>query len=93
MGSTGDEPFSASEGTAKEIEREVRRILHDCHERARRILVDNRFLLEEMSAHLLKHEVLDGEIMKGYLTRSTMAESLEDRPTAEWVPTPLEDSG
>lgn len=93
MGASSEESFSASEGTAKEIEREVRRILHDCHERAQRILVENRPLLEEMSAHLLEHEVLDGEIMKGYLARSAQAESLEDRPTAEWVPTPLEDSG
>ena len=93
MGTVTEESFSASEGTAKEIEREVRRILHDCHERAQRILVENRALLEEMSAYLLEHEVLDGDIMKGYLARSAQAESLEDRPTAEWVPTPLEDSG
>ena len=57
-----------------------------------RMLVDNRFLLEEMSAHLLKHEVLDGEI-EGIFDAEYHGRILEDRPTAEWVPTPLEDSG
>ena len=87
-----DERFSASEGTAKEIEREVRRILHMCHQRARDILMDNRVLLEEMSSHLLEHEVLDGTVMKNFLSRSLSADSLEDRPTAEWVPTPIEET-
>ena len=86
-----DERFSASQGTAIEIEREVRRILQMCHQRARDILTDNHGLLEEMSSFLLEQEVLDGDVMKNFLGRSLSAESLEDRPTAEWVPTPIEE--
>jgi cell division protease FtsH len=70
--------------TAELIEHEVRSILERCHQRAREILMGNRIILEEMAAHLLEREVLDGKQMTGFLGRVAQAESLEDRPTAEW---------
>ncbi len=77
---------SASPGTAEEIEQEVRGILDDCHKRALEILILNRPLLEDMSLHLFENEVLEGEVMQAYLDRAEQLDSLEDRPTAEWVP-------
>ena len=77
---------SSSPETAEEIEQEVRRILDDCNSRAIDILMTNRSLLEEMSIYLFENEVLEGEVMEEYLTRTVQADSLEDRPTAEWVP-------
>ena len=61
--------------------------------RAQEILRGNHVLLEEMAAFVLEHEVLDGEQMKIFLSRSKQAASLEDRPTAEWIATPIEETG
>ncbi len=79
----------ASPQTAEEIEQEVRSILESCHTRALEILITNRTLLEEMALFLFENEVLEGETMQRYLSRAVQAESLEDRPTAEWVPADL----
>ena len=80
---------SASMDTQEAIEAEVRRILSRCHDRAREILRVNQVLLEEMAAHLLKYEVLDGELMVALLDRAVSAESLADRPRSEEWSNPL----
>ena len=77
--------LQASPATAEAIENEVRDVLTMCHERAVQILLDNRLLLEEMTAALLEHEVLDGERMNSFLSQAKQASSLEDRPTADWL--------
>jgi len=91
-GATSSSPFgfatglggaTASTETAEAVEREIRGFLDRCHGRARHILMNNRVLLEEMSAHLLDHEVLDGERMAAFLSRAATATSLEDRPITE----------
>ena len=74
---------AASAGTAEAVETEVRGILERCHNRARQILLDNRVLLEEMTAHLLETEVLEGDIMQGFLSRVAHAEDMADRPITE----------
>jgi cell division protease FtsH len=76
---------ATSPETAETIEREVRGILDQCHRRAIEMLVQNRVLLEEMAIHLLESEVLEGEVMKDFLGTTKMFESLEDRPTGEWI--------
>ncbi|MEZ4320947.1 MAG: ATP-dependent zinc metalloprotease FtsH [Myxococcota bacterium] len=80
---------SASPHTSEEIEQEVRGILDRCHKRALEILIRNRPLLEDMSVFLFQNEVLEGEVMESYLDRALQLDSLEDRPTAEWVPEDL----
>jgi cell division protease FtsH len=74
---------NTSPETAEVVEAEVRAILERCHKRSRQILHDNRVLLEEMAAHLLDREVLDGTMMQNFLARARSAESLEDRPITE----------
>jgi cell division protease FtsH len=49
-----------SEQTAIEIDSEVRRILKDAYERAKRLLRANLEILHKMAAVLLEKEVLDG---------------------------------
>jgi len=86
-------PAARSPVTAETIEREVRAILDRCHQRARDIVRRNRSALEEMSAYLLEHEVLDGDEMNRFLSRVTPVESLEDRPPTETEEIPHLGSG
>jgi len=92
IGPTGS-GTSSSPDTAEQIEKEIRRILDDCHRRALEILVENRALLEEMSLHLVEQEVLEGAEMEEFLGRARQLEPLEDRMTAEWVPEDLQPLG
>ncbi len=59
-----------SEHTAIEIDREVRRIVDDAYQRARKLLSENLPLLHAVSERLLEKEVLDGgevaEMVKAY---------------------------
>src|SRR5579871_6065799 len=59
-----------SEHTAIEIDREVRRIVDEAFQRARKLLSDNLPLLHAVSERLLEKEVLDGsevaEMVKAY---------------------------
>jgi len=58
-----------SDTTARLIDQEVKRIVSECHERARSIIQANRETLERLATALLKKEVLDGpeieEIIQG----------------------------
>ena len=53
-----------SEQTAVMIDDEVRRLIDDCHERARQTLIANRDKLDLLANTLLEKEVLDGESVK-----------------------------
>ena len=50
-----------SEETAQDIDSEVRRIIEECYERARKILGENKEALTKLAGHLLEKEVLTGE--------------------------------
>ena len=50
-----------SEHTARQVDKEVKRILDDAHARARDVIEDNRELLETIAAALLDRETLDGD--------------------------------
>jgi cell division protease FtsH len=50
-----------SDETAQDIDGELRRIVTDCFDRARRILRDNTDLLHAIAKNLLEKEVLDGQ--------------------------------
>jgi cell division protease FtsH len=49
-----------SESTAVEIDSEVRRIIQECYEKAKNILMNNIDLLHKVAQKLLEKEVLDG---------------------------------
>ena len=50
-----------SEATAVQIDDEIRRLVNEAYEAARKILANNRASLEAITEALLEHEVLDGE--------------------------------
>ncbi|MCX5805659.1 MAG: ATP-dependent zinc metalloprotease FtsH [Proteobacteria bacterium] len=50
-----------SENTAQEIDEELRRIIGNCHERAKGILVKNIVALNNIANSLLEKEALDGQ--------------------------------
>ncbi|MEZ4235239.1 MAG: ATP-dependent zinc metalloprotease FtsH [Myxococcota bacterium] len=81
--------FDASPETAEAIEREVHRLLDECHRRARDILLGNRPVLEDMAQTLLEREVLDGAAMDDFLERVAKADELAEPPTSEVLPMTL----
>lgn len=52
---------SYSEGVAGEIDKEVREIVHQCEVKCRKILTDNRNLLDLIAKNLYEHETLTNE--------------------------------
>ena len=52
-------PEQVSPETRELVDREVRRIVDECYQAARRALVDNRARLDSLAAALLAHETLD----------------------------------
>ena len=76
-GYTGAQPFG--EETARLIDAEVQRIIHDCHEEAKRLLREHRAALDGLVAALLQQETLsEQEILKA--TGLPPAPALEGRP-------------
>jgi cell division protease FtsH len=60
----GPERGPYAEETAQKIDAEVRRIMTDAHEQARRVLRGRRGVLDELSARLLDKEVIEGEELR-----------------------------
>ena len=50
-----------SDDTAREIDEEVKRILHDQENRCRSLLSENRNALDLIARALLEHETISGE--------------------------------
>jgi cell division protease FtsH len=73
--SGGEKPYS--EETAREIDAEVRGIIRESHEKARRLLTEHRRELDMLAGALLEHETLDEqEILE--VTKLSRAPRLED---------------
>src|SRR5262249_29833546 len=67
-----DTPFmnergTHSEDTAQQIDAEVKRILNEAHDEARRVLRDRRPILDELSRRLLEKEVIEGDELRALL--------------------------
>ena len=56
-----------SEATAREIDQEVRRIIDEQHELARRVITENRDSLDRLAECLLERETLDSEEINALL--------------------------
>ena len=76
--SAASQAKSVSGDTAVAIDREVRKIIDGCYERATKILTDNRHLLDLMKDALMEYETIDqaqiNDIMEGR----------KPRPPASW---------
>jgi cell division protease FtsH len=71
----GERPYS--EETAREIDAEVRGIIRESHEEARRLLAEHRRELDALAQALLEHETLDEQEILA-ITQLTRAPRLED---------------
>jgi cell division protease FtsH len=69
-----------SEDTAVKIDREVKRIVTEAHERAYKLIVEYRTQLEKMADELLAREVLDGDQVRRIIAGFTLDEPLPTRP-------------
>ncbi|ACE85717.1 ATP-dependent zinc metalloprotease FtsH [Cellvibrio japonicus] len=67
-----------SDETSKHIDEEVRRIIDACYTRARKILEDNRDILEAMKDALMEYETIDAEQVDDLMSRRKV------RPPREW---------
>ena len=56
-----------AEETAKKIDAEIKRILTDAHDSARRILTEQRDMLERVTRRLLEVEVMEGDELRRLL--------------------------
>lgn len=72
-----------SEDTAIRIDREVDRIVQTAYERARKILTDNRAVLERLAQELLEHESLDGTEVYATIEEMTGKDLLPTLPEAK----------
>jgi len=69
----GNNPRRAvSDATAQAIDKEVRDLVDDAHEKALQILRNNLPLLESISQKILQEEVIEGEDLKSLLSESKM---------------------
>ena len=67
-----DSPFMSergnhSEDTAQKIDAEVKRILSEAHDDARRVLRERKSILDELSVRLLDKEVIEGDELRALL--------------------------
>ncbi len=67
-----------SDETSKHIDEEVKRIIEDCYSRARKILEDNRDILESMKNALMEYETIDADQVADLMARRPV------RPPREW---------
>jgi cell division protease FtsH len=74
-----------AEDTAQKIDAEIKRILTDAHNTARRILSENRDKLERVTRRLLDIEVMEGDELRRLLGLGPASESanLTPLPTAD----------
>src|SRR5262245_65865717 len=86
-----DTPFAErgnySEETALKIDAEVKRILGEAHETARRVLRERRATLDALSERLLEKEVVEAEELKAIMG------SVPAKDPDGTVPLPLPDAG
>tara|TARA_Y100000589_G_scaffold254622_1_gene243470 strand:- start:202 stop:2064 length:1863 start_codon:yes stop_codon:yes gene_type:complete len=69
----GNNPRRAvSDATAQAIDKEVRDLVDDAHEKALQILRNNLPLLESISQKILEEEVIEGEDLKSLLSETKM---------------------
>jgi cell division protease FtsH len=73
------------EETARKIDAEIKRILTDAHDTARRILTEQRGHLETVTQRLLEIEVMEGDELRGMLgvAKTTLPEDSIPLPVTE----------
>ena len=70
----GQSYMDCSQDTSSAVDKAVQKILDGCYEDAKRILTENRSLLDEISEHLLAKETITGDELMAFIN----AEKTED---------------
>ena len=81
----GPDRGNYAEDTARLIDAEVKRIMTDVHDQARRVLEKHRDLLEQVTRRLLEQEVMEGDELRAILGVS----SRDVHPSPENTPLPV----
>ena len=63
----GQSYLDCAQSTAAEIDQEVQKLLSQCYEDAKKILTDNRALLDEVALYLLAKETITGDELMAYV--------------------------
>jgi len=63
----GQTYLDCSQDTSAAVDKAVQKILDGCYADARRILTENRSLLDEISEHLLAKETITGEELMAFV--------------------------
>ena len=79
-----------SEKVAEEIDEEVRRIISQAHERARKILSEHRAKLDQLARRLLEVETLEGETLRKLMASDPDETPPSDTGTPVRTPAPTE---
>ena len=74
----GQAHMDCSQDTAAKVDLAVQKLLERCYEDAKRTLVENRSLLNEISEYLLAKETITGEELMAYVNAAKQEESSEE---------------
>ncbi len=76
--------LNCADVTAAEIDMEVKQILKDCYKEAKKMLKDNRRIMDKIAAKLIKQETITGkEFMKIYRKEKGIEEPKADKGSKE----------
>lgn len=77
---SGNTSLNCSDTTAADIDDEVMKILKDCYKEAKKLLKENRDLLDKLADHLIEKETITGkEFMKIYRKEKGIPEPKEEK--------------
>ena len=71
---------------AFEIDKEVRRIINECYENCKRIIMENRDLIDLIAGKLIEEETLTSEQIRNLVQYGTLTkpvENIEEMPSTE----------
>ena len=78
LGGNNNPRRELSDATAQAIDKEVRSLVDDAHEKALNILKNNLSLLEDISQKILEKEVIEGDDLIKMLSSSVMPEKISN---------------
>jgi cell division protease FtsH len=78
----GNERGPYSEDTARAIDEEVKMLVTEAHNEARRILLDKRHLLEIVTRRLLEKEVMEGDELRAILAEAQTSDQAANATSA-----------
>ena len=70
--------LDCSQETSALVDKEVQKLLSTCYEEAKKLLADNRELLDEISMHLLAKETITGDEMMAFINPPKAEEATEE---------------